>query len=796
MGFRVLHKRKLLIAAFLTLLSCSREKVFPEGSFRLDIASFDGETKSLLGGSQIESKVTGVTLAAYSRGRLYRCTYSAGNGSSIPFRLENEEEYNVYALVNTGDSRSRFPEYESDIPGLEYNLTSYNSGTSSVLSMGIPMAGRAQVTGGGTPPAIQVKRLLARVTAHVECGWPDASVQYGVIGNMNGRLLPFGESAMEGPGDAFSFLPEKHVASGGSSADLVFYVPENLQGSVGGISAPEEKSHERNASVDAMKDRLTYLEVLVSGTGLYNGEIRYRSYLGANSANNFDIVRNSSYNWTLTYGEDGLSDDNWKKDNDLEDLRELQTAGPLYVIPGESVSLKDYVTTNMPLGRIGWSMSWNEMGADLLADVHNAENLQGVSFTVDDSHDADDYGNRVVNIVPLANPRLGLGGNVNVYVVDEQIAWRNTTAGKYFVTPGRHVDGDADFYVTYLDDDLRDRVTVHMKGKGGDRWNCTGGINPTLLGDTGKDYDQVRFSPLPTTLPGDYPINAMTSDGSSASATVHVNDTRSIMWTDRSTAVPSGNGFIGYRYLSENKVVVILASGERYTTAGGLSFTAANTPFTFVAGDRSAKVSDLSASYKGVPLEGALLLGNNYQNRIGITMDSPLSIGAVSTRYYGGSYYSGNLMLIPSVGANLSNASSYTIYIQAKNGYDNATRHTAEARIRVGSGTFYELALTPAISKVTVGATVTLTARFYTFTVSEDELRDNYYVTLSPSNSSLTWTGATRGVFTATEPGNFRITASYYNRGQYHTAYADIEVTSSDVDVNSGWDGSEHIVLD
>ncbi len=780
----------------MSLLACSREEVFPECAFRLEMASFDGETKSLLGGSQIENKVTGVTLSAYSRGRLFRCSYTAGNGSSIPFRLESDEEYTVYALVNTGDSRALFPEYESDITELEYRLTSYDSGSSSVLNRGIPMAGRTSVSGGGTLPAIPVKRLLSKVSVHVSCEWPDATVQMGVIGNMNGRLLPFGESAMEGPGDAFSFQPEKHVAGGGSSADLVFYVPENLQGSVSGISRTEDKSHESNASVNAMKDRLTYLEVLVTGSGLYNGQIRYRSYLGGNALDNFDIGRNLSYNWTLTYGEDGLGADNWKKDNDLADLRELQTAGPLYVIPGESISLKDYVSTNLPLGRIGWSMSGNQMGEDLLADVINAENLLGPSFTVDDSYDADEFGNRVVSISPLANPRQGLGGNMTVYVVDEGIAWRNTSGGKYYVSPGRQVDGDVDFFVTYLDDEIRDRVIVHLKGKGGDRWNYTGGINPTLLGDTGKDYDQIRFSPLPTTLPGDYQVRAATRDGSSASATVHVNDTRSIMWTDRSTAVPSGNGFIGYKYLSENKVVVILASGGRYATAGGLSFTAANTPFAFVAGDRSAKVPDLSSSYKGVPFEGALLLGNNYQDRIGISLGSPLGVGSVSTMSYGGWPYSGNLALIPSLSSNLSNSSFYTVSVSALNGYDDATRHSIEARVRVGAGTFYELSLSPALSKVDVGTSVTLTATLHYFSASNSALTSYSSHAMSPTTSGLTWTGATGGVFRATEPGNYRVYASYNFSGSIYSAYADIEVTSSDVDVNSGWDGSEHIVLD
>ena len=794
MGFRILHKRSL-IAAALVLVSCSREAV-PECGISIRAQSYGDGTKSLLGDSAIEDKVTGVTLAAYSGGKLYRCTYTSGNGTSIPFRLENGEDYTLYALVNTGDSRNLFPEFEADVPLIQYSLTSYNSGSTSVLSRGIPMAGWAEATSIGTAPVIPVRRLLAKVSAHVECLWPGATVSVGTIGNMNGRLRPFGESAMEGPADAFAYAPESHSAAAGSSANLVFYVPENRQGRVVGITSPEGKSHEADASVNAIRDCLTYMEILVGGNGLYQGEIRYRSYLGANSTDNFDIVGNCAYNWTLTYGEDGLGTDCWKRDNDLEDLRELQTSGPLYVIPGESVSLSDYVATNMPLGSIGWSLSANQLGDDLLDEAVTPGSLDGVSFIVDHSCPPEDYGNRVVSVYPKANPKPGLGGNMNVYVVDELISWRNTFNGKYFVTPGRQVDGDVDFRVSYLDDELRDEVTLHMKGKGGNRWTYSGGIYPTLLGDTGKDYDQVRFSPLPTTLPGDFPVTATTRDGSSASATIHVNDTRSIRWMDRSTKVPSvGNGFIGYKYLSENKIVVFLTSGGRYAVTSGEGFGVGTTPFAFIAGDRSIKTGDLSHTVGGVPFEGRLLLSSNYTDRIGISYDGPLENGIVINQITGKSL-SGYLIVVPRVNSNLTSGTTYSMKVKALNGYSDATRHEIEAHIRVGDGYQHELALAPGISKVTLGSTVNLTATYYKFRVTDGDLFTDATQVLSGTDSRLTWSGAPGGVFTATEPGNFRIKATYTSGSVVCTGYADIEVTTSDVGVWSDWDNSGSIVLD
>ena len=798
MGLRVLHKRKLLIAGILALISCSGEDVPCTGGLRIEAVPFDGATKSLLGGSQIEEKITGVTLAAYSRGHLYRCTYTSGNGASIPFKLENGEEYTVYALVNTGDSRSLFPEYESDVPDMEYALTSYDSGENSVLNRGIPMAGSTTLTGGGSISAINVSRLLAKVTAHVECSWPDAHVELGLIGNMNGKLRPFGESAMEGPLDGFSFQAERHtVSGGGESADLVFYVPENMQGRVEGITSSDHKTHQGNASVDARKDCLTYMEVQVSGSGVYNGEIRYRSYLGANSTDSFDIVRNCAYHWTLTFDEDGLGTDSWKKDNHLDDLRELNTAGPLYVVPGESVSLKDYVSTNMPLGSIGWSISDNENGDDMLKTVVNAQDLEGVSFIVENHGLPLGFGNRVVSIQPKANPRSGLGGNMDLYVVDELISWRSTLNGKYFVTPGRQVEGDVDYQVSYMDDIIQSPVTLSVKGKGGVRWNYTGGVSPTLLGDTGKEYDQILFSPQATCLPGDYPITATTIDGSASSATLHVNDTRSIRWTNRRLKVPAaGDGFIAYRYLSENKIVVFLEEGGKYSTVNGEGFTTDDSPFVFIAGDRSIKLGDSSQNTPGVPFEGQKLLANNYTNRISISYDGPITTGSVQNYTLLGRSVSGNLVLIPKINTNLSNSSTYSIKIKAQNGYSDDTRHEIEAHIRVGSGYLHELALTPAISKVTAGASVNLTPTFYRFRVVDDELTVDSSMELVPASSTLTWFGAFNGIFTASEPGNYRVYATYTSGSISCTGYADIEVTSSDMDVWSDWDNSGTTVLD
>lgn len=813
MGLRLLYKRGFLISAgILLLLSCKKEAV-ESHIFHIHPETLEGATKTLLVSDQIENKITSTVLAAYSNGRLYRTAYFPGNGSSLPLTLENGQEYSVYALVNVGDTRSAFPEFESGIGDFTYMLTSYDSGPDCINSRGIPMAGSITVTGGDSIRSVGVKRLLAKVTANIQCDWPGASVTSGRICNMNSVLKPFGTSAMASSSDSFSFSPERHdCISGSSSVTMIFYVPENIQGTVAGIVSSNEKTHEHNAAVNSMKDRLTYIEVCVSGNGLYDGEILYRSYLGSNSTDNFDIVRNCSYTWNITYGENNLSHDEWKIDNSLDDRRELSIQGTIYLIPGEDVTLGNYISTNMPLETIGWQLNSSYLGTDLVGSIHNGSNASGLSFTTDNSASSDNYGNRVISLYPLSNPRAGLGGNAKVYMVSESASWQNTlsgpvynmitgrsgSGGKYFVTPGKNTNTEVEYDVEYLDDDIRERVSLKLKGKCGERWSFTEspdqGISGQLLGEISSENDVIRYEVESTVLPGDYPVRVQTKGTRYSDAFIHVNDTRQLRWVNRSSVVPGeSDGVIAYKYLSENKIVVLLKDDSGYSTAGGTVFTQGNSPFQFTASDRSAKIKDISSNYNGLPFEGDFLHSGNYSEKIGLTYDGSLATKNVYNNRVGNKVTSGMLTIVPRVTANLADIDRHVIRVTAKNGYDDNTSHAIEAVVRSKNGLFYELALTPAISRVTVGATVTLTATRYFFRVVNNSLILDNNMVFQGTSSSLTWSGAPNGVFTATHPGNYRVTATFADGG---TAYADIEVTSSDVDVSGDWDNGGTTILD
>ena len=302
------------VLAVLFFVSCSREQ--PEAVFRtLDLALRDVPTRSLLTASDIETKKTSVTLAAYEGGTLAASSHFQTSLEAMALNLEPGKTYTVYALVNMGDMTASIPRSESDLASLTYRIPSYTEGSGALAVQGLPMAGKLVWPGNGT--VIPVERLLAKVTAHLSCEWEGAAIRSVRVCNLNRILRPFGEAVMAEDWDQQEF----HAGTGTSSGTFVFYVPENRQGTIDGIQTSREKSPDANDEVRARSNRLTYLETTVEGTEAIVGSIIYRSYLGRDAVSDFDIRRNARYDWTLRFLKDGLQYDDWKHENDLIDTQ-------------------------------------------------------------------------------------------------------------------------------------------------------------------------------------------------------------------------------------------------------------------------------------------------------------------------------------------------------------------------------------------------------------------------------------------------------------------------------------------
>ena len=281
----------------------------------LDLSFQDLPTRSLLTAPDIETKKTGVTLAAYAGGTLAACGHFPTGLDAMALSLDPNKTHTVYALVNMGDMTASIPRSESELASLTYRIPSYMEGTESLAARGLPMAGKLTWPGQGT--SIPVERLLAKVTAHLSCEWEGAAIRSVHVRNLNRVLRPFGEAVMAEDWDQQEF----HAGAGTASGTFVFYVPENRQGTIDGIRTSREKSPDANDEVRNRSSRLTYLETTVEGTGVYAGTIVYRSFLGQNAVSDFDLRRNARYDWTIRYLSDGLQYDDWKHDNDLIDTQ-------------------------------------------------------------------------------------------------------------------------------------------------------------------------------------------------------------------------------------------------------------------------------------------------------------------------------------------------------------------------------------------------------------------------------------------------------------------------------------------
>ncbi|MBR1705688.1 MAG: DUF4906 domain-containing protein [Bacteroidales bacterium] len=313
----------LLSATNLSLSSCRKDAGVDGGGtevtdrFRTDIEEMEGiaATKTILTASDIETKQSSVTLAAYSGGKLSASGYYTAEFTSMPLGLIKGWAYHVYALVNMGDMRSSLPTDESALPALTYTISAY-TGAGGIDTVGIPMAGSLPefVAGTGAGRPIPVKRLLAKVTVNVHCTWPGPLVNSVEVRNMNKTLRPFGASAITSRSDRLATVVESASSpSPGATLSAVLYVPENMQGTVSDISGSFYKSKDHDSTVAGKADFLTYIETAVDACSpRYNGEVRYRSYLGNNATTNFDIERNAAYVWELTYTEDGLQYNDWK----------------------------------------------------------------------------------------------------------------------------------------------------------------------------------------------------------------------------------------------------------------------------------------------------------------------------------------------------------------------------------------------------------------------------------------------------------------------------------------------------
>lgn len=301
------------------------------------------QTKSVLTDDSIETKISSITVAVYaSDGSLVEKSYLTSGFDDIRYMLGFDETFRIYALANMGDMRAAFPSSISGDASLEaitYSIPGYTSADVGINARGIPMAGKLVYTvSDGTAARdgqIVMTRLMSKLQVHLTCNWP-GTFRTVRIYNLNRTLKPFGISAAASSGDILSEQEIDILDADAKEGDFLFYIPENMQGNVSGITGSEGRSRD-NDNVPG-RDLKTYLEAVVtgvSGDGV-NGNMTYRSYLGGNASSNFDILRNSRYVWNIQYLPGHLQNNDWKHQNALSWKEfEYNFSAPSYLYLGE-----------------------------------------------------------------------------------------------------------------------------------------------------------------------------------------------------------------------------------------------------------------------------------------------------------------------------------------------------------------------------------------------------------------------------------------------------------------------------
>lgn len=414
-------KRIIVLGILMSTIACVRENVgsesVPEGNNGLVsvdvVTSLDGKvgaTRSILGESTIESKVSGVSLASYSsEGKLLDARHYADGIPSMELWVDARGGNTLYALVNMGDMTERFPTDECDVEKMGYILDSFEN----VAESGIPMCGvRKNVNPDELPVVVEVERLFAKVRVRILHTMLSGAGTYPYAYNLcnkslymrqaNSVLSPFGRegsrasrkedvmhtsdyNADMNDRDAYEgSLPNYQLGPGPGyfqDTTFVFYLPENNQGVLlPDNQSPSYKTYENISMLDGVPygDLCTYVEFNAkrenTGNGYY-GDLTYRFYLGCDNTSDFSVKRNSVYDLTLYLTEKHMLSEGWEvtRGSNWTDTRSLRfLEGPYVIYQGQSENVMVHyhrsttgVASSEPLPD-DWSI---EIDAEMLAGI-------------------------------------------------------------------------------------------------------------------------------------------------------------------------------------------------------------------------------------------------------------------------------------------------------------------------------------------------------------------------------------------------------------------------------------------
>lgn len=326
------------ILSLLALSSCQDElkdnKVDDSSKVKVAIA-IEGttETKSVV--TIPENGIADITLFYFLNGKLSESVYVVpeSDGSIV---IESTKGYasdanvDVYGLVNVGDKSNIISEGASvsTLKSWAYSISSI----SAINSTGFPMAGIVTNAPVGKQFTLTVSRLFAKYGFRINT----SALKYGTFTVTSLKLLNAAKSVTPFTANSKAtsttnvmsgdYATAANVNTLKAGSGVYFYTLENCQGTLlSGNTDPWKKIPSSIGSTNA--NLCTYIEVqgsYVDNSGGLKATHTYRMYLGQDNVTNFDVIRNTKYEYTLTLADDGFLKATWKAERTINsDTRSL-----------------------------------------------------------------------------------------------------------------------------------------------------------------------------------------------------------------------------------------------------------------------------------------------------------------------------------------------------------------------------------------------------------------------------------------------------------------------------------------
>lgn len=340
-------------ALLMTLLAASacekeRDAVSSENDSGVSLAiSIDsGQTRSILEDEGVDS---GFYMMIYNSdsGEFVDCiSFESRSGGELILR--KGEVYDMYVLGNMwyvdadGGRRTLKDIGVTSVSDYVYRFDggvdaggTRRENFSEIVRYGIPYSGmvkRVKAEEGATVN-VSCTYLFAKLSVTVDhSGLVNGSVAESVFRNSklyvrgaNSVVKPFASSSVkaESASDILAVSDYSLTMENGGSLTFTYYVPENAQGDAS-VSDPLQKT-------TAMKPLATYIEfeTVVDGAagtaGGYGGTVTYQFCPGANATTDFNVLRNTQYNVTLSFKAGSLFSPSWKVGvDDWSDTRTIR----------------------------------------------------------------------------------------------------------------------------------------------------------------------------------------------------------------------------------------------------------------------------------------------------------------------------------------------------------------------------------------------------------------------------------------------------------------------------------------